>query len=229
MPLIVLPIKVMRLRLTWLLTGVLVLTLGHELSADVARSSVALRTSTTGFPQDPSLIPLKNWLAQTNDLKVRGSIDLDTPVSIVVNADLDSRCDLNHVAIDQKSGDRRLFELAQSFVAALNDSGLLRLVKKEQDQSPEGPCGSTPVRLTFHSDAAEIRWTAEYRAASEDRARTLARAYDLIIATERTARRGRPEELILTSINAYSEGQQVIVRLQGSRTTVDEIIKRLLQ
>lgn len=178
----------------------------------------------------PTPLPLLNWLARANDAKLRGQVDLNSSSEFTVDAKLNSDCRLSDIVVVQKSGDRRLFDVVGSLVAAVGDSAMLMYVgDREQHDLTNTPCIQTPLRFNFSTDSSEIAASIEYPATSAERAGMNARAYNLLIMAGRTATRGRTDELILNAMTAASEGSQVIVRFRTSRTAVDEMIKRLLE
>ena len=178
----------------------------------------------------PTPRPLLNWLARANDLKSRGQVDLDSSSEFAVDAKLNTDCRLSDIVVSQKSGDRRLFDVVASLVAAVGDTGLLAFVgDREQHEFSNTPCVQMPLRFNFSSDSSEIAASIEYPTTSAERAGMNAKAFNLLITAGRDARRGRTDELILNAMTAASNGSQIIVRFRASRTAVDEIIRHLLE
>jgi hypothetical protein len=177
----------------------------------------------------PTTQPLLDWLARANDLKLRGQLDLNSSSEFTVDAKLNTNCRLSDIVVSQKSGDRRLFEVVGSLVAALGDAGLLTFVgDREQHEFSDTACVQMPLRFNFSTDPSEFAASIEYPTASAQQATMLARAYNVLIKVGRDARRGRTDELILNAMTAAANDSQIIVRFRASRTAVDEIIGHLL-
>src|SRR5215210_2338075 len=74
--------------------------------------------------------PLKDWLARANELKVKGQLDLNQAIEMVIEAQLDEDGTLHDPIVVQKTGDPRLIEVAKELVAAIGDSKVLGFMKK---------------------------------------------------------------------------------------------------
>ena len=178
---------------------------------------------------DVTTLPLRNWLAKANDLKVAGQLDLDSRAELTVDLKLRSDCTLTDVVVKQKSGDPKLFEVAGNLVTAIGDSGLLRYVGDRGQESPATRCVATPLRFGFSSDSSEVTASLEYPASSAYRANEIARAYTALIDFGRTTKRGYLNELIYDALSSTADGNQIILHFRMTRTAIDEMIKRALQ
>lgn len=213
---------------------VFVLALGvsvqSKASGPPANAVIRLRQQQDPGTFRPTTLPLRDWLVRAIDLKSKGQVDLNSSSEFTVDGKLNTDCRLSDIVVSQKSGDRRLFDVVGSLVAAIGDSGLLTFVgDREQHEFSNTPCVQMPLRFNFSTDSSEIAASIEYPTASTEQATQLARGYDLLIKMGRDARHGRTEELILNAMSAASNGSQIIVRFRASRTAVDEIIRRLLE
>jgi hypothetical protein len=194
-------------------------------------SCISLTASSLAtYAQEPTKTPLIKWLSQTNDLRSKGAIDFGSPSEFAVNADLGRNCRLSHVVIEQKAGDRKLYPVFESLVAAIEDTGLLSLLGDREGQDvPADSCVSTPVRFTFKSDAVEVDATAGYDTRAPDRAVRIAKTYEFLIQAGRMAQQGQLDEQILEGLSATSEAQRVIIHFHTSREKLDSLITGLLQ
>lgn len=153
-----------------------------------------------------------------------------SPAEFAVDANLGSDCRLSHVVIEQKAGDRQLYPVVESLVAAIEDTGLLSLFgDREGRDIPADSCVSMPVRFTFKSDSVGVDATAGYDTSSRDRAIRVAKGYELLIQAGRMARRGHPDEQVLEDLSATTEAQRLIIRFHTSREKLETLITGLLE
>lgn len=206
------------------------------LAASVCLQSFATvssaRSRLTESQQDPNARvvtaqPLRDWLLKTNQLRANGLINLNSDMELTVDVKRDSDCRLSSVVVVQKSGDQRFLEPISELVAALSDSGLLNFLG-DRPQFTDTPCVSIPMRFNFKNDPGEIISSVEYPASSQERAASIAKAYNVLIDTGRTVKRGHPDGLIYNAMNATSEGNQITVHFRMSRTNVEDILRSLL-
>jgi hypothetical protein len=148
-------------------------------------------------------------------------------MEFTVDVKRDSDCRLSEVVVVQKSGDQRFLEPIRELVAALSNSGLLNFLG-DRPQFTDTPCVSIPIRFNFKNDPGEILSSVEYPASSQERAVNIAKAYNLLIDTGRTVKRGYPDELIYNAMNATSAGNQITLHFRMSRSHVEDILRSLL-
>lgn len=178
---------------------------------------------------DFTTLPLRNWLAMANDLKLAGKLDLNSRAELTVEVKLNANCTLTGVIVNQKSGDPKLSEVARNLIAAIGDSGLLFYVGDRGQESSNTRCVETPLRFGFSSDSSEVTASLEYPASSAYRANELARGYNVLIEVSRTLKRGFPSEQIYNALSSTADGNQIVLHFRMTRTAIEEMIKRALQ
>jgi hypothetical protein len=166
---------------------------------------------------------LKDFAAFANDLKQQGKLDLDKPFEIVVEAELDENGKLKNPRFTKKEGDPNLVELFGQMISALNDSGFLIYLKPVDKDNP-----GSKVVFTIKQGDTEVLATVESEASSDDSARQLAKAFNLVLEYGAKSRAGKDEEVLLRSTTAEPLGKKIIFNFTMPRQAVVDLIKKQL-
>jgi hypothetical protein len=175
-------------------------------------------------------LPLKEWLAESNQLKLKGELDLNSEVEILITANLNTDCKLSDPKIDRKTGDPRLIEVAKRMAAAIGDSRMLSFLRdpnKIKDQTTLR-CDEMPLQLTIKLDQKEIVAKVESQADSPERAEQMARGYNGLLTIGQFTKRGKDEEVLYKNTKVTAEGKQIVVNFSMPRETASEMLKKQL-
>jgi hypothetical protein len=177
----------------------------------------------------PSNVPIVNWLRSLSDLQAKGQIDVTSNIDLSIEGTLDSNCRLTQLTIKQDTGDRRLYPLAESFVSALNDSGLLTFVGYRNGQAlPEGTCASEPLRLTLKTDSGFIDAGLTETTPSIPSAERISRGYNALFKAGSNATWGSANSEVLKLFNATSTQEELTIHFHASRDQFHSILSRML-
>jgi hypothetical protein len=173
-------------------------------------------------------LPLKDWLARSNELRAKEQLNLDALVELTVEAKLNANCKLSDPRVVQKSGDPRLIGVATDLASAISDSNMLSFLKDPAKHNAEtgSPCEPGPLRLVLKLDQNEVNAQVESQAASADRAAQLAKTYNVLLTGGELLKKGEDEEMIYRNTRATSEGTRVIVHFNMPRQTAGELLKK---
>ncbi len=160
--------------------------------------------------------PLKDWLARANELKVKGQLDLNQTIEMVIEAQLDEDGTLHDPVVIQKTGDPRLIEVAKDLVAALGDSKVLGFMKKD----------ARKLRITVKLDPNEVVAKVESEVGSAARAQELQDAYSKLLFFGQIARKGRDEEILYKNTKISTDGKQVIVNFKMPRADAGAMLSK---
>jgi hypothetical protein len=176
-------------------------------------------------------LPLKDWLARSNELRAKDQLNLDAVVEITLEAQLNTNCKLSDPKVVQKSGDPHMIEVATDLASAISDSNMLSFLKDPAKQKAEtsSPCEAGPLRLVLKLDQNEVNAQVESQAASADRAAQLAKTYNILLAGGEYLKQGKDEEMIYKNTRATSEGTRIIVHFNMPRHTAGELLKKQVE
>jgi hypothetical protein len=160
--------------------------------------------------------PLKDWLARANELKVKGGLDLNQTIEMVIEAQLDEDGTLHDPVVVQKTGDPRLIEVAKELVAAIGDSKVLGFMKKD----------ARKLRITVKLDQNEVVAKVESEVGSPERARELMQGYNLLLLGGALAKKGQDEEVLYKSTSISVDGTQVVVNFKMPRATAGAMLSK---
>jgi hypothetical protein len=160
--------------------------------------------------------PLKDWLARANELKVKGQLDLNQTIEMVIEAQLDEDGTLHDPVVIQKTGDPRLIEVAKDLVAAIGDSKVLGFMKKDAKK----------LRITIKLDQTEVEAKVESEVATPERAKELSQGYSLLLIGGAYARKGQDEEILYKSTSVSNEGNQVVVNFKMPRAQAGAMLAK---
>lgn len=176
--------------------------------------------------------PLKDWLAKANELKEKGTINLDAVVEMTVDARLTEDCKLEEPKVVQKSGDQQMIGLAKELAAAIGDSRMLLFLndpdKVKKDQKGLH-CDAMPLRFNVKLDQTDFNATVETEAATPERATQLSGVYNWALAGGALNKKGRDEEIIFKNTKVTAEGKQIVVHFKLPRNTASEMLKKQLE
>ncbi|HEV7396468.1 MAG TPA: hypothetical protein VGN86_08155 [Pyrinomonadaceae bacterium] len=176
--------------------------------------------------------PLKDWLAKANDLKEKGTINLDAVVEMSVDARLTEDCKLEEPKVVQKSGDQQMINLAKELAAAIGDSRMLLFLKdpeKVQKTQKGLRCDPMPLRFNVKLDQTDFNATVETEADTPERATQLSGVYNWALAGGALNKKGRDEEIIFKNTKVTAEGKQIVVHFKLPRNTASEMLKKQLE
>ena len=160
--------------------------------------------------------PLKDWLARANELKVKGQLDLNQTIEMVIEAQLDEDGTLHDPVVIQKTGDPRLIEVAKDLVAAIGDSKVLGFMKKDTKK----------LRITIRLDQDEVVAKVESEVATPERAKELSQGYTLLLMGGAFARKGQDEEILYKSTSVSADGKQVVVNFKMPRAQAGAMLSK---
>ncbi|HEX8776396.1 MAG TPA: hypothetical protein VF735_22695 [Pyrinomonadaceae bacterium] len=160
--------------------------------------------------------PLKDWLVRANELKVKGELDLNQAIEMIIEGELDEEGVLHDPVVVQKTGDPRLIEVAKELVAAIGDSKVLGFMKKD----------ARKLRITIRLDQNEVVAKVESEVATPERAKELSQGYGLLLFGGTIARKGQDEEILYKSTSVSSDGKQVVVNFKMPRATAATMLKK---
>jgi len=176
--------------------------------------------------------PLKDWLARANELKEKGTIDLNGVLEMTVDAKLNGDCRLEDPKVVQKSGDTQMVELAKELTAAIGDSRMLLFLKdpeKVQKEQKGLRCDPMALRFNVRLDQTDFNATVETEADSPERAAQLSGVYNWALAGGAVSKKGRDEEIIFRNTKVTAEGKQIVVRFKLPRQTAGEMLKKQIE
>ncbi|MBA3765919.1 MAG: hypothetical protein H0W99_02810 [Acidobacteria bacterium] len=160
--------------------------------------------------------PLKDWLARANELKVKGQLDLNQAIEMIIEAQLDEDGTLHDPVVIQKTGDPRLIEVAKDLIAAIGDSKVLGFMKKDAKK----------LRITVKLDQNEVVAKVESEVATPERAKELSQGYTLLLLGGAFARKGQDEEILYKSTSVSADGKQVVVNFKMPRTVAGAMLSK---
>jgi hypothetical protein len=166
---------------------------------------------------------LKDFAAYANDLKDKGTLDLDKPFEVVIEAELDENGKLKNPRFTKKQGDENLVDLFGKMVAALNDSGFLTYLQPISKDNP-----GAKVKITVKQGEKEVLASVESEASSPERAESLAKALNNLLYFGAGSRAGKDEEVLMKNTNASPDGKKVVVHFSMPRQSVVDMIKKQL-
>lgn len=165
--------------------------------------------------------PLKDWLARSNQMKVKGELDLSGVIELVIEAELEPSGKLLNPKVVQKTGDPKLIEVTKDFVAALSDSNVLYFLK-----DPDFPNDSRKLRFTVKMDQAEVMARVETEAKTPERARQLASVYNNMMFLDGLRKKGKDEEVLYKNTKISADGKQVIVNFKMPRADAGAMLSK---
>ena len=167
--------------------------------------------------------PLKDLVAQTNDLKNKGKLDLGQSFDIRIEADLDAQGRLINPTVTRKSGDATLVDLSTRAIGVLNETGLVATYLKFLSEG-------RPLKVTFaiNQDQDHLNATIESEVNSEDGAQQKAKTLNGALLLGRVTRDGKDEAILMQSTVVSSEGKKVIVKFTMARQAVEDLLKKQL-
>lgn len=167
--------------------------------------------------------PLKDLVAQTNDLKNEGKLDLGQSFDIRIEADVDAQGRLINPTVTRKSGDKPMVDLSTRAVGVLNETGLVTTYLKYLSEG-------RPLKVTFaiNQDQDHLKATIESEVSSEDGARQKAKTLNLALVFGQASRDGKDEAILMRSTVVSSEGKKVVVKFTMARQAVEDLLKKQL-
>lgn len=176
--------------------------------------------------------PLKDWLARANELKTKGTINLDTVLEMTIDAKLNEECKLEEAKVVQKAGDAQMIEVAKELAAAIGDSRMLLFLRdpgKIQKDQKGLRCDPMTLRFNVKLDQTDFIATVETEADSAERAAQLSGGYNWLLAGGALTKKGRDEEVIFKNTKVTSEGKQIVVHFKIPRQTATEMLKKQIE
>lgn len=165
-------------------------------------------------PSKASMRPLKEFLARARRTQQQGKLDLRGPLSVTIDADRAEDGTLSNAKFSGPSaGNPRVKQLAQEFVAALNESRALQFL----EDAPR-------VQMTFSLEGERFAANGWAEARSEPRAAEMARGYRTLINLGRIVKRGTDEGVLLNNMKVSSSGKQLVMNLEMSREAIGNIL-----
>lgn len=135
----------------------------------------------------------------------------------LIEGDRDAEGLLSNVTIKQTSGDVKLKQPGDEFVAALNNSRLLSFLSEAKR-----------LRLQIISSKAEVAVVASYMAESAERASVVAHGYDALFYSAASVNRGRDYEQMYRSLKAFAHDSEVAITFSMSRETFCALLSKYL-
>ncbi|HXD31241.1 MAG TPA: hypothetical protein VN643_08995 [Pyrinomonadaceae bacterium] len=176
--------------------------------------------------------PLKDWLARANELKTKGTINLDSVLEMTIDAKLNSECKLEEAKVVQKAGDAQMIEVAKELAAAIGDSRMLLFLRdpgKIQKDEKGIRCDPMTLRFNVKLDQTDFIATVETEADSAERAAQLSGGYNWLLAGGAISKKGKDEEVIFKNTKVTSEGKQIVVHFKIPRQTASEMLKKQIE
>ena len=167
---------------------------------------------------------LKDFAAYANTLKNAGKLDFNKPFEIVIEAEMDEQGKLKNARFTKKAGDENLVDLFGRMISALNDSGFLIYLQRISKDNP-----GAKVVITVKQGENEVLASVESETSSPDKARSLAKALNLMLTLGATSRAGKDEEVIMKNTSATPDGKKVVVNFSMPRQGVVDMIKKQLE
>jgi hypothetical protein len=161
--------------------------------------------------------PLTDLVRRVFSLHERGEVNLDTPFEILIEGNRNSEGLIYNVEITQNSGDPTLRQIAEEFVAALNESNALYFLDEAKH-----------LRLKIDSSETNMAATVSYATESTKQARNKAKGYGALLFMGAQVKKGQAEELIYKSISVSSEDREVIVNFSMPRETFCALLSKYL-
>ncbi len=166
-------------------------------------------------PRTVNKRPFVDLLVKYKEMKDKGELDLNNPVEMTIEADLNADGTLSNVQITRKSGDPKLLEATNDFVVALSASGVLDFLE-----------GTEHLVLRITLDGTQIVVSAETQMASADEARLKALGYNALLAGGALFRSGRDEGTLMSNTKVTSSGKQLTLSFNLPRATITEMLKK---
>jgi hypothetical protein len=166
--------------------------------------------------------PLKDLVAETNDLKNQGKLDLDHEFDLRIDADLDEKGQLQNPTVTRKSGDQTLVALSTRAIGVLNETGLVVYLKYLSE--------GKPIKVTFvvTQDQTNLNATVESEVNTEEIAKQKVKTMNLALSFGQIARDGKDEAILMHSTSVSAEGKKVIVKFKMAHQDVAELLKKQL-
>lgn len=166
--------------------------------------------------------PLKDLVAETNELKNAGKLDLGLSFDLTIEAELDVKGQLISPTVTRKSGDPTLVDLSTRAIGVLNETGLVAYLKYLSD--------GRPLKVTFvvNQDQDHLNATVESEVNTEDGARQKVKTLNIALVLGQATRDGKVEAILMRSTSVSSQGKKVIVKFQMPRQAVEDLLKKQL-
>jgi hypothetical protein len=135
----------------------------------------------------------------------------------VIEGDRDAAGLLSNVTITQTSGDAKVKQTGDEFVAALNNSRLLSFLSEAKH-----------LRLKIGSSQADVAASATYKSESAGHASMMAHGYEAMFYSAASMNRGRDYEQMYRSLKASSNGDEVTIAFSMPRETFCALLSKYL-
>ena len=161
--------------------------------------------------------PLADFITEVRKATSGGGLDVNIPASLSIEADRAPDGLLSNIEVTQSAGDARFKQLAANFATALSESHALAPFEEAKH-----------VRITFNLDQSAISSSLLFKAKSVERAARMVKGYDALVHRFAIKKRGSDEGLILDSLNAASNDENVVISFAMRRDTFTALLSRML-
>jgi hypothetical protein len=166
-------------------------------------------------PREINTRPFKDLLVAAKKLKDEKKLNLDGQIEVTVEADRDEQGKLTNAKITDKRGDKTLESVAQDFVSALSDSGVLDFLE-----------GTKHLKVTVKLDNDNVEVVASTEVDTEDRARQLERTFGGMIVLGRIVKHGKDEEVYYNHTQVSSNQKEVSVKFAMTRAEMGALLSK---
>ncbi len=169
----------------------------------------------------PNKKPLEDLRESVKEKLAKNEVDLKAPFLVTIDGYLtkEGKLDPAKTRFTEAQGDQKMIDVAKSAIEAINDSGLLTYLDK---------LGGKRIVATLQQDKDKITIVIKSAIETEEKAKTLASGFKLLISTGKILRKGKDEETLLKAATVKNEGKVFILNFDVPQQIAQELIQKQL-
>ena len=170
----------------------------------------------------PNKKPLNDLRDSVKEKVAKNEVDLKAPFSITIDGYLDKegKLDPKKTRFLDPQGDPKMVDLAKAAIEAINDSGLLTYLNN---------LGGKRLLATLQQDKDNITVVIKSSIETEEKAKSLASGFKLLISTGKILRKGKDEEVLLNSATVSNQGKVFVLNFAVPQAVAQDLIQKQLK
>ena len=165
--------------------------------------------------------PLIDFAQVLNENLQEKEVNLKAPFSVTLEGELDENCrfDVKKSKFIKSEGDAKMVEVVKNAMQAVNDSGVFGYFQNLK---------SNKLSWTLAQDETQLVSIMQSAQADENKAKTFASSYKLLISTAKLLHKDKDEEILLNYLTVTSQGNNVIFNMTMPKDEAQEMLQRKL-
>ena len=165
--------------------------------------------------------PLIDFAQVLNENLQEKEVNLKAPFSVTLEGVLDEngRFDVKKSKFIKSEGDAKMVEVVKNAMQAVNDSGVFGYLQNLK---------SNKLSWTLAQDETQLVSIMQSAQADENKAKTFASSYKLLISTAKLLHKDKDEEILLNYLTVTSQGNNVIFNMTMPKDEAQEMLQRKL-